>query len=180
MASGLAGRYATALFELAVEQKALVEVESDLVRFSTMITESPDLDRLIRSPILSRGEQGRALAALMARAELSGLTRRFIGVVAGNRRLAVLPDMVAAFETRLSEHRGEITADVTSARALSDSHKLALDASLRSAMGREVKVTAHVDEGLIGGLVIKIGSRLVDSSLRTKLQNLELAMKGVA
>ncbi len=180
MASGLAGRYATALFELAIEQKALDEVASDLVRLRTMITESLDLDRLIRSPILSRGEQGQAMAALMARAEPSELTRRFIGVVAGNRRLAVLPDMIAAFEARLSEHRGEITADVTSASTLSDSQKSALDASLKAAMGSEVKVTAHVDESLIGGLVIKIGSRLVDSSLRTKLENLERAMKGVA
>ncbi len=176
---GLAARYAAALFELADEKKQLDQVAADLGSLKTAIADSGDLRRLIRSPVLSRADQSRALAAVLEKAGMSELVRRFVGLVAQNRRLFVLPDMLDAYLSQLAERRGEVTAEVVSARPLSDAQRDAVAAALRKAIGGKVAVAARVDPALIGGLVVKVGSRLIDSSLRTKLQRLQHAMKGV-
>lgn len=178
-ANGLADRYAAALFELADEAKELDPVADDLKRLGAMIRDSSDLARLIRSPVIAREDQKRALAALMDKAGLGALTRKFVGLVAHNRRLFALPGMIAAYQAKLAERRGETTAEVVSAKALTAPQLDALADSLRKALGTKVAVDARVDAGLLGGLIVKVGSRMVDSSLRTKLQHLRLAMKGV-
>lgn len=178
-ATGLAGRYAAALFELAETEAALDRVAEDLSRLGAMIRESADLDRLIRSPVIARTDQDKAMAALMDRIEASPLTRRFVGVVGKNHRLAALPGIEAAFQARLAARRGEATAEVVSAQELTPAQVAALSESLKKAVGKAVTVEARVDPDLIGGLVVKVGSRMVDSSLRTKLSQMRLAMKGV-
>jgi F-type H+-transporting ATPase subunit delta len=177
--SGLAGRYATALFELADADKLLDRVVEDLGSLDAMIHDSNDLTRLVRSPVISRADQIRAMTAIMERAAMVDLTRRFVGMVARNRRLFVLSDMIAAFLHLVRARRGEVTADVTSATELTDTEHKSLVASLKKAMGAKVTVTAHVDPSLLGGLIVKVGSRMVDSSLGTKLRQLSLAMKGI-
>jgi len=176
---GLASRYAAALFELADEKKQLDVVAGDLSSLKQAIAASEDLRRLIRSPVLSRADQGRAMEALLEAARASDLVRRFVGLVAQNRRLFVLPEMINAYLSQLAERRGEVTAEVVSARPLSDAQRSAVAEALRKAVGGKVAVDAQVDPSLIGGLVVKVGSRLIDSSLRTKLHRLQLAMKGV-
>jgi F-type H+-transporting ATPase subunit delta len=178
-ASGLADRYAAALFDLADEAKNLDAVADDLNSLGAMIRNSKDLERLVRSPVIAREDQSRALAALMEKAGLGALTRKFVGLVARNRRLFVLPAMISAYRARLAARRGETTAEVVSARALSPHQVEALADSLKKALGTKVAVDTKVDPALLGGLVVKVGSRMVDSSLRTKLQQLRLAMKGV-
>ncbi len=178
-ATGLAGRYATALFELADGDKLLDQVAGDLGRLTAMIDDSEDLRRLIRSPVIARDDQARAMDALMDKAEMGDLTRRFVGLVARNRRLFALPDMIAAYRSLIAARRGETTAEVVSAKALSEQQLAAIGDSLRAAVGTRVAVATRVDPGLLGGLVVKVGSRMIDSSLRTKLQQLRLAMKGV-
>lgn len=176
---GLAARYAAALFDLADEQKQLDAVAGDLVVLRGMMAESGDLRRLIGSPVLSRGDQGRAMAALLGAAGSGDLVRRFVGLVAQNRRLFVLPAIIDAYLAQLARRRGEITAQVTSARPLDDRQRQAVAEAVQRAVGGKVAVDAKVDAGLIGGLVVKVGSRMVDSSLRSKLQRLQLTMKGV-
>ena len=178
--SGLAGRYATALFELAVKQDALDAVANDLASWRAMLDESADLRRLVASPVIGREDQGRAMAALAERANIGALAGKFIGVLASNRRLFALADTIRAYDSLVAARRGEVTADVTSATALSDAQTQALITSLKSATGREVRLSAAVDETLIGGLVVKVGSRMIDASLISKLQSLRLAMKGAA
>ena len=177
--TGLAGRYATALFELADESKQLDAVADDLRSLNRMIDDSADLYRLIRSPVLSRDEQAGGLAAIMEKAGIGDLTRRFVGVVGTNRRLFVLPDIIRGYLAELASRRGEVTAEVVSAKALTEKQVQSLTDGLRRAVGTPVSVESRVDPGLLGGLVVKLGSRMVDSSLRTKLQRLRLAMKGV-
>ncbi len=178
--SGLAGRYATALFELAGEQDAIDQVSGDLGGIRDMIDESDDLRRLVTSPVFSREEQGKAMDAVLERAGISDLTRRFVGVVAANRRLFAIEDMIAAYGELLSRHRGEVTAEVTSASALSATQLEAVTDALARILDAKVAVNAHVDPALIGGMVVRVGSRMVDSSLSTKLDKLQLAMKGAA
>jgi F-type H+-transporting ATPase subunit delta len=178
--SGLAGRYATALFELAVEQDALDAVANDLASLRAMLDESADLRRLVASPVIGREDQGRAMVALAARANFGALAGKFIGLLASNRRLFALADTIRAYDTLVAARRGEVTADVTSARALSDAQTQALITSLKNATGREVRLMSSVDETLIGGLVVKVGSRMIDASLKSKLQSLRLVMKGAA
>jgi F-type H+-transporting ATPase subunit delta len=178
-ASELAGRYAAALFELADENEALDQVAQDLTSLKTMLAESPDLVRMVRSPILSRADQGRAMAAVMQQAGVSELVQRFVGLVAQNRRLFALEGMIDAFLAELARRRGQTTARVTAARPLSDAQVHALTEALRSSLGRQVDVRLDVDPALIGGLVVKVGSRMIDTSVRTKLTKLQLAMKGV-
>jgi len=178
-ASGLTGRYATALFELAMTDSQLDQVAEDLVTIQLMLTESPDLCRLIRSPVVSREDQHKGVIAVLESAGISDLTKNFIGVVAGNRRLFALPGMIAGFQALLSDHRGETTAEVFSAKKLTAAQVKALGASLKKAMGTNVSIDAKVDEGLLGGLIVKVGSRMIDSSLRTKLSQLRFAMKGI-
>jgi F-type H+-transporting ATPase subunit delta len=178
-ASGLAGRYATALFELAVDNNAVDQVAQDLADLKAMLEESEDLRKLVLSPVIAREEQGRAMTAVMDKAKISDLTNRFVGVVAQNRRLFEMEGMISAFQSLLATHKGEVSAEVTSAKKLTQKQVDSLTASLKEAIGSDVAVEQKVDTALLGGLVVKVGSRMVDSSLRTKLQSLQLAMKGV-
>lgn len=175
----IAGRYATALFELALEQKAVDDVAGDLQGLDALIDESDDLLRLVRSPVLTRAEQSRAMAAVLEKAGVHTLTRNFVGVIASNRRLFALPAMIRAYQQLLATHRGEIAGEVISAHPLNDAQLDAVRKQLVQAVGQEVQLEPTVDESLIGGLVVKVGSRMIDSSLRTKLQNLKIAMKGI-
>jgi F-type H+-transporting ATPase subunit delta len=178
--SGLAERYGAALFDLADEQKALDEVANDLRRLREMLRESADLRRLVRSPVLSREEQAKAIGALAQQAGLSRLTQNFLGLVARNRRLFAVPEMIEAFLANLAERRGEVTAEVVSAQPLTDAQRGRLDDQLRTAVGNKVAVDLRVDPGLLGGIIVKVGSRMVDASLKSKLHRLQIAMKGVS
>ncbi len=180
LVSGIAGRYATALFDLARDAGQLDAVARDLGELSAMLAQSSDLVRLVRSPVFSREEQARAIGAVAEKAGFSDLVRRFLGVVANNRRLFVLADAIAAFKTLLSHHRGEAIAEVVSAVPLTDAQLQQIKSSLSSEAAGNVVIDAKVDAGLIGGLVVKLGSRMIDASIRTKLNNLKTAMKGVA
>ena len=177
-ATGLSGRYANALFALAEQEGTLDTVIDDLRLIAAMIEDSEDLSRLIRSPAISREDQGRAIGAILDRAEVTALTKRFVGVAAANRRLFALPQMIRAFLKIVAERRGEVNAEVVSAVALSADQTKALDAALKKAVGGKVAIETKVDPSLLGGLVVRLGSRMVDSSLRTKLSQLRLAMKG--
>ena len=178
--SGVAGRYATALFELAVDRGVIDEVANDLRQLQAMISKSADLRRLIQSPLFSRAQQSDAMAAVLTSAGLSELVRNFIGVVAGNRRLFALEGMIGAYRGLVAQHRGEVTAEITSATPLSESQRSAVEQALKQAIGSNVAIDIEIDPNLIGGMVVRVGSRMVDSSLRTKLQRLQLAMKGAA
>jgi F-type H+-transporting ATPase subunit delta len=177
--SGLAERYAAALFDLADERKALDQVAGDLQNLRALLRESADLRRLIRSPVLSRIEQGRAIAAIADQVGLAPITRNFLGLLAQNRRLFALPEMIEGFLNRLAERRGEVTAQVVAAQPLTPQQSEAVNEQLRRAVGSKVAVDIRVDPSLLGGLVIKVGSRMVDASLKSKLHRLQLAMKGV-
>jgi F-type H+-transporting ATPase subunit delta len=175
--SGLAERYAVALFDLADERRMLDEVASDLRQLRAMLQASSDLTRLIRSPVLSRDQQGAAMGVVAERAELSPLVRDFLAVVARNRRLFAVPAMIEAFLTKLAARRGEVNAQVTAAQSLTEAQLAALNEQLRRSIGSRVSVDVQVDPGLIGGMIVKVGSRMVDGSVRSKLQRLQLAMK---
>ena len=177
--SALAERYATALFELADERHELDTVAGDLRELRAMLAASGDLTRLVRSPVLSREEQGKAMAVLAADAKLSKLTADFIAIVARNRRLFAVPGMIEGYLAMLAERRGEITAEVTSARELSKTQQDALGDQLRRVVGSRVAVDIKVDPSLLGGMIVKIGSRMVDGSLKGQLQRLQFTMKGI-
>jgi F-type H+-transporting ATPase subunit delta len=178
--SALAERYAAALFDLADEARALDPVASDLRQLRDMLAASPDLSRLVRSPVLSREAQGKAIAALAQEAGLSLLVRHFLAVVARNRRLFAVPAMIEAYLAKLAERRGEVTAEVTAAQALSEAQLGVLSEQLRRTIGRRVSVDVRVDPALLGGMIVKVGSRMIDGSLRSSLHRLQLAMKGAA
>lgn len=178
-ATGLAGRYATALFELADDEKQLDAVAGDLASIGAMLDDSADMQRLIRSPVISRDDQLGAMEAILVAAEVSQLTRNFIGVVTRNRRLFSLPGMIKGYQALLADRRGEATAEVVTAKELTDAQMGAIENAIKQAMGTKVAIDATVDESLLGGLVVKVGSRMVDTSLKTKLSQLRLAMKGV-
>jgi F-type H+-transporting ATPase subunit delta len=177
--SGLAERYAAALFDIADERRTLDEVASNLRQLREMLAESVDLSRLVKSPILTRGEQGKAISALAERAGFAPLVRDFLAVVAKNRRLFATPAMIEAYLAKLAERRGEVTAEVIAAQPLSEAQLALLSDQLRRSVGRRVSVEPRVDPGLIGGMIVKVGSRMVDGSIRSKLQRLQLAMKGI-
>ena len=179
-AAGLAGRYAMALFELAEHDKKLDDVFSDLQQLGTMIDDSEDFARLIKSPVVSRDDQIKAVDAIADAAGFNDLTKNFVGVVADNRRLFALPSMIKAYQAQLALSRGEATAEVVSAKALTAAQLKAVEGALKKAIGTKVQVEQRVDESLLGGLVVKVGSRMVDSSLKTKLQKMRLAMKAVS
>jgi len=179
LVSGVAQRYASALLDLAEEQGVTADVERDLTGFEALLKDSADLDRLVKSPVFSAEEQLAAISALLDKAGITGLASNFMKLAAKNRRLFVLPGMIKAFRAQLAEKRGEQIAEVTSAAPLSDDHVAALKEALSSSTGKTVKVAAHVDPALIGGLVVKVGSRMIDASLRTKLNSLKFAMKEV-
>lgn len=177
--SGIAGRYAVALFELAEEQKALDSVAGDLDTLVKLLDGNADFRRMVASPLLSRAEQAKAMAAIAKKAELADLTAKFLGVLARNRRLNQLKRVIQDFRRLLRAHRGEVTADVATPMPLTDGQRQTLAKKLHQAIGRDVSFDEHVDPSLLGGLVVKVGSRMVDSSLKTKLNRLEIAMKGV-
>jgi len=176
--SGMAGRYATALFDLARESNAIDAVKADLERFDTLIGDSADLLRLVRSPVFSAGEQGHALAAVLERAGIGGLAANFLKLVTANRRLFAVRDMIKAFRALVAQYKGEATAEVIVADQLKDEHIQALRAALKSVSGKkDVALDIKIDPAIIGGLVVKLGSRMVDTSLRTKLNAIKHAMK---
>ena len=177
--SGMAGRYATALFELALESNTVDAVKGDLDRFDALIGDSPDLARLVRSPVFGADEQGKALGAVLSRAGIGGLTAKFLMLVTSNRRLFAVGDIVKAYRALVARHKGELTAQVTVAENLSDTHRDAIRDALKSVTGKDVGLDVKVDPAIIGGLVVKLGSRMVDSSLRTKLNSIKQAMKEV-
>jgi F-type H+-transporting ATPase subunit delta len=176
--ASLPGRYASALFDLASEAGTVTAVESDLGTLSTALAESADLAGLIRNPEVSRADLTKAMGALGKHLKLSKLTQNFLGVLAQNRRLSALPDVIRAFRTIAAAQRGEVTARVTSAHKLSAEQLKALEAKLKAREGRTVKLTADVDPELLGGLVVTIGSKRIDDSIRSRLNSLAQAMKG--
>jgi F-type H+-transporting ATPase subunit delta len=177
--SGVAGRYATALFELALEERALETVERDLNRFASALDAVEDLRRLVRSPVFTAEEQQRAIAAILDKMKIEGLTANFLKLIARNRRLYAAPDMIKAFRALLARHRGQASAEVTSALSLTEGQLRALQTALKAALHKDVQLDQKVDAILLGGLVVKVGSRMVDSSLRTKLNSLKQTMKEV-
>jgi F-type H+-transporting ATPase subunit delta len=173
----MAGRYATALFDLARETNAIDAVKVDLERFDALIAESPDLTRLVRSPVFSAAEQEQALSAVLERAGIGGVAAKFLKLVTSNRRLFAVRDMIRGFRELVALDKGEATAEVTVAEALKDEHVEALRAALKSVSGKDVDLNIKIDPAIIGGLVVKLGSRMVDTSLRTKLNAIKHAMK---
>lgn len=177
--AGVADRYAMALYELAAADGRLDVIATDLRQVRQLIAGSEDLRRLLRSPVVGREGQGKAIAALAGRAGLDDLTRRFLGVLARNRRLAAVPAVIDTFLSQLAAARGETAAEVVSARELTETQADGLRAALKKAVGGDIVLSQRVEPALLGGLVVKVGSRMVDSSLRTKLQQLRLTMKGI-
>jgi F-type H+-transporting ATPase subunit delta len=173
----MAGRYATALFELALAENALDAVKADLDRFDALLAESADLARLVRSPVFGAEEQTKALAAVLDRAGIGGLAAKFLKVVTSNRRLFAVRDIIKGFRALVARHKGEVTAEVTLAEQPSEQHLAAVKDALKAVTKKDVQVDVKVDPSLIGGLVVKLGSRMVDTSLRTKLNAIKLAMK---
>lgn len=178
-AGGVAGRYASALYELAEADKALDRVADDLRNLRDMVEQSRDFARLVTSPVVGREAQAGAVTALAGKAGFHPLTVKFLGTLARNRRLGALRAVVGAFLAELARRRGEVTAEVTSATPLKPTHLDRLRESLAAALKQKVALDARVDRALIGGLKLRIGSKMVDSSLATKLQKLRLAMKGI-
>ncbi|MBO4227731.1 F0F1 ATP synthase subunit delta [Bradyrhizobium sp. 31Argb] len=175
--SGVAGRYATALFDLARDEKSVDAVKSDLDKFNALLNESADLKRLVRSPVFSAEAQLKALSAVLDKAGISGITAKFLKVLTSNRRLFAVADVIRAYNALVANFKGEATAEVTVAEALNDKNLDALKAALKSVTGKDVALNVKIDPSIIGGLVVKVGSRMVDSSLRTKLNSIKHAMK---
>ena len=175
--SGVSGRYATALFELARDEKAVDSVKADLDRFDAMLADSADLKRLVRSPVFSADSQSKALAAVLDKAGISGISANFLKVLTANRRLFAVSNVIRAFRMLVAKFKGEATADVTVAEKLSDNNLDTLKTALKTVTGKDVTLNVTIDPSIIGGLMVKLGSRMVDSSLRTKLNSIKHAMK---
>jgi F-type H+-transporting ATPase subunit delta len=176
--SGMAGRYATALFELALDNKAVDAIKKDLDQFDALIAGSPDLNRLVRSPVFGADEQVKALGAILDKAGIKGLAANFLRVITTNRRLFAIRDMIRGYRALVARHKGEVTAQVTVAEKLNDKNLDALKSALKSVTGgKDIDLDVKIEPALIGGLIVKVGSRMVDSSLRTKLNSIKLAMK---
>lgn len=178
--ASMPGRYASALFELAKEQGSVEQIEADLKAFESLLTESEDLRRLVASPVFAAEDQSRALSALLEKAGISGLTENFLQVITHNRRLFAVPQMIKIFAALAAESRGEVTAEVTTAQALTDELTAELKQTLKNAVGKDVKLDARVEPAILGGLIVKIGSKMVDSSLRTKLTAMKVSLKAVS
>jgi F-type H+-transporting ATPase subunit delta len=176
--AGLAGRYAVALFDLARESNDIDSVQKSLATLKTGLAESADLAALVSSPVVSRGDAAKAIAAVAKAMKLDSLTGKFLGVLAENRRLADLPAMIDAYQAIVAAHRGEVTAKVTSAHPLSAAQLKALAANLKTRVGRDVQIATTVDPAILGGLVVQLGSQLIDGSIRTRLNSFAQAMKG--
>lgn len=176
--ASLAGRYATALFELARDERQIEAVAGSLAGLREALRESDDFRALTTSPLIGRDEAVKAVAAAAAAMKLDPVTTNFLGVLAQNRRLSQLPQIIRAFNLLAAHHRGETTAEVTSAHPLTDDQVAALKSNLKSRLGRDVAVDLAVDPAILGGLVVKVGSQMIDGSIRTKLNTLAHAMKG--
>ena len=179
MSSGVAGRYATALFEIAKERGILPSVEADLTAVEAALAESADLRDMIASPIFTREDMAAAIKAIAARMNLGAEVASTLGLMAQHRRLFVLPSLIASVKALAAAERGEVTAEITTAKALTATQASALRAALKASIGKEVELAVAVDPSLIGGLVVKVGSRMVDSSIRSKLAHLQNVMKEV-
>ncbi|MEL6363394.1 MAG: F0F1 ATP synthase subunit delta [Pseudomonadota bacterium] len=177
-AAGVAGRYASALFDLALEMNALEAVEADLALFSEALTASNDLRRLTKSPVFSRDEQESAVAAVAEKLGVGALVKNFLGVLCANRRLFAIEGVIRAFAELAADHRGEVRAEAVTAQALDEERLARLKTEIEAAVGRAVRLETRVDENLLGGVIVKIGSRMIDNSLRTKLNAMKTAMKG--
>jgi F-type H+-transporting ATPase subunit delta len=176
--ASLAGRYATALFELARDENQLESVGASMASLRGALRDSPELQELTSSPLVSREDATRTIGAVAGSLGLDPITSKFLGVIASNRRLSKLPDIIRAFGMLAANHRGETTAEVTSAHPLTDDQVAALKSNLKSRIGRDVTVDLTVDPTILGGLVVKVGSQMIDGSIRTKLNTLAMAMKG--
>ncbi|MCB2127266.1 MAG: F0F1 ATP synthase subunit delta [Rhodobacteraceae bacterium] len=179
ISAGIAGRYATAVFELAKEAKGLSGLEADVAALAQALKDSADLREVIASPVFSRDEQGRAMSALAVRMGLSSTVANTLALMAANRRLFVLPQLLAALGEMIAEEKGEVTAEVTAAAELTKAQAEKLAASLKKTVGKTVKLNTTVDESLIGGLIVKVGSKMIDTSIRSKLASLQNVMKEV-
>ncbi len=176
--SGMAGRYAGALFELALDDKVVDAVKSDLEQFDALVAGSPDLTRLVRSPVFGADEQVKALTAILDKAGIKGLAANFLKAITANRRLFAVRDMIRSFRALAARHKGEVSAQVTVAEQLSDKNLDALKSALKSVTGgKDIDLDVKIEPAIIGGLIVKVGSRMVDSSLRTKLNAIKFAMK---
>jgi F-type H+-transporting ATPase subunit delta len=176
--ASLSGRYASALFDLASEAGTVTAVEGDLDKLDEALHESAELRALIRNPEVSREQLGRVVTGMAAYLGLADLTKNFLGVLAENRRIADLPAMIRAFHAIAAAQRGEVSAEVASAHALTDEQIATLEQKLRAREGRTVKLKTRVDPDLLGGLVVTVGSKRIDGSIRTRLNSLAQAMKG--
>jgi F-type H+-transporting ATPase subunit delta len=179
ISTGIASRYATAIFQLAKEADGLDALGNDIEALKGALAESEDFRSLISSPIYSRDAQGRAIAAIADKMGLSPTFKNTLGLMASKRRLFVLPQLVRELARLIAEEKGEVTAEVTAARQLSDEQQSRLAETLKKSVGRDVKINMAIDEGLIGGLVVKVGSRMIDTSIRSKLAALQNTMKEV-
>lgn len=166
-----------ALFELARDEKSVDAVKADLDKFDAMLAESQDLNRLVRSPVFTSDIQGKALGAVLAQAGIVGIAANFLKLLTANRRLFIIRDAITSFRALVAKYKGEATADVTVAEALNDKNLDSLKAALKAVTGKDVVLNVKVDPSIIGGLIVKLGSRMVDSSLRTKLNSIKHAMK---
>ncbi len=175
--SGMAGRYATALFELALETNSVEQVQSDLKAFDALVAANPDLQRLVRSPVFSAEDQAKALIAILEKAGISGIAANFLRVVAANRRLFAVDQIIRGFNRLVAAHKGEVTAQVTVAAPLNDARLNEIRDALKAVTAKDVTIDVIVDPSIIGGLKVKVGSRMVDASLRTKLNSIKFAMK---
>ncbi len=179
ISSGIAARYATAVFELVKESKSLAKLEGNLDDLAQALTESGDLRAMIASPVLSRAEQGAAMAAIAKKMNLVPALQNGLALMAQNRRLFVLPHLIAELNAMIAEDKGEVSAEVVSAKALTKAQADKLAKTLKERVGKDVKINATVDESLIGGLVVKMGSKMIDTSIRSKLDSLQNVMKEV-
>jgi len=178
--ASLAGRYASALFDLARDQRQIESVGNSLDALSQALLDSRDFAELVASPLVSRDEAGKAFAALAPQLGLDPVTTNFLGVLARNGRKRQLPAVIRAYRRLAAEHRGEATAEVVTARPLNDDQLAGLKRQLKSRAGRDVTIDATVDPNILGGIVVKLGSQQIDASIRTKLNRLAQAMKGEA
>ncbi len=179
ISSGIAARYATAIFELAKDGKKLKALEGDINTLDASLTDSADFNALINSPIYTRAQQGEAITAIAGKMKLSPIVKNTLGLMASNRRLFVLPQLVATLRDLIADEKGEVTAEVTSAKALTKAQSDKLAKTLKASVGKNVIINSSVDETLIGGLIVKVGSKMIDTSIKSKLGNLQNAMKEV-
>ena len=179
ISTGIAQRYATAVFELAKESKKLAAVEKDLDALDAALGESADLTAMIASPVYSRSDQAKAVTALATKMGLSTMIAGALGVMAEKRRLFILPQFVSGLRAAIAEDKGEVTAEVTAAKAMTKAQQDKLAKALKASVGKDVKIKLAVDESLIGGLVVKVGSKMIDSSIRSRLNALQNSMKEV-